>query len=72
MATILKLRVTLDKYYLKDSYFPDIYPTFNIYAGQYVEFDDYNDELRVKVPGSSETRRVKMSKAEVETFTEYV
>ena len=70
MATILNLRVTIRKNNLKDSYFSAWAP-FSVLEGQKLQFDDDRNELIVKLP-DGKLRKVKMAKAYMETFTEYV
>lgn len=72
MSKILDLQVTLNKRGLKDSYFPKLFEPFALKPGQKVKFDDYRNELLVKVPGEKEVRRVKIAKAAVEKFTKYL
>lgn len=72
MAKIWNLRVTLNKYGLKDSYFPKVYEPFNLRRGDKVQFNDDINELWVKVPGKKQLRRVKIAKKDIEKFTEYI
>ena len=67
---LLNLVVTLDKSGLKDYYEPT-FPSFSIRRGQKVQFDDDKNELIVKLP-TGQTRKVRMSKSEMEGFTEYI
>lgn len=70
MPNILDVRVTLPKAHLRDSYFPD-YEPFAIKKGQKLKFDDDKNELIVSLP-SGKTRRIKMTKRYMESFTEYL
>ncbi len=70
MTNILDLQVTLPKSNLKDSYFPD-YEPFALKKGQKIKFDDDKNELIVKLP-TGKTRRIKMTKRYMESFTKYL
>jgi hypothetical protein len=70
MANLLDVQATLPKANLKDSYFPD-YEPFAVKKGQKMKFDDDKNELIVKLP-TGKTRRVKMTKRYLESFTEYL
>lgn len=70
MAALLKLQVTLVRRGMIDHYHPTFEPV-TVLPGDVIYFDDDWDELVVKVP-SGYTARIRMSKAEMETFTEYI